>query len=195
MLNYPLELSFKVISFGPQVRVRDATGQLVAYVKQKALKLKEDISIFADEDQQRLMYRVKADRAFDFNANYAITGANDEPVGSVRREGGRSLWKASYRLADAGGSEVALIHEENAWIRVVDSLAGEIPVLGMFAGYVFNPAYLVDAGGSTVLYMKKRPAFLEGRFTIERRGDPGEVGEQLLLPGVITTMLMERSRG
>lgn len=106
----------------------------------------------------------------------------------MRREGGRSLWKASYRLADAGGSEVALIHEANAWIKVVDSLAGEIPMLGMFTGYVFDPAYLVDMGDSTVLYMKKRPALMEGRFTIERRGDPGEAG-------VITTMLMERSRG
>jgi hypothetical protein len=65
----------------------------------------------------------------------------------------------------------------------------------MFTGYLFNSAYLADAGDSTVPYMRKRPAFMEGRFTRERRGDPGKVGQQLLLPGVITTMLMERSRG
>ncbi len=195
MLSYPLTMAFKIISFGPQVSVTDSSGQMVAYVKQKALKLKEDISIYADEGQQRLLYRVKADRAFDFRASYGITDAEGRPVGTVRREGRRSLWKATYLVEDAQGHEVGLIHEENPWMKLIDGLAGQIPVVGMLSGYIFNPAYLIDMRGTTVLHLKKQPALLEGRFTIEKRGEIPDGEESLLLPSVITTVLLERDRG
>ena len=70
MLNYPLEMSFKIVAINPQVRVTDANGQLIAYVKQKAFKLREDITIFADEAQTRPLYRINANRILDFNASY-----------------------------------------------------------------------------------------------------------------------------
>lgn len=42
MLNYPLTMSFKIVAINPQVTVTDTSGQVVAYVKQKAFRLKED---------------------------------------------------------------------------------------------------------------------------------------------------------
>ena len=52
---------------------------------------------------------------------------------------------------------------------MVDALASELPV-GMFTGYFFNPAYLVELRGQTVYYLKKQPAFLEGKFLRWRSG-------------------------
>ncbi len=195
LLNYPLTLSFKVLSIGPQISVTDSTGRLVAYVKQKALRLKEDVSVFADEGQQELLYRIQADRAFDFNANYSITQADGTRLGSVRREGGRSLWKATYQIVDASGMNVGLVHEENPWLKLADALANQVPGVGLVSGYFLNPAYLVDLNGATVLRVKKQPAFLEGRFSVERRGETADFSESLLLPSVITTVLLERDRG
>ncbi len=40
MFGYPLNLSFKVIAFNPQVKITDSAGNTVLYVKQKALALK-----------------------------------------------------------------------------------------------------------------------------------------------------------
>ena len=51
MFTYPLNLSFKIIAFNPQVKVTDPSGQTVLYVKQKALALKEAVKVFADEGQ------------------------------------------------------------------------------------------------------------------------------------------------
>jgi uncharacterized protein YxjI len=155
-------MSFKIVAINPQVRVTDANGQLVAYVKQKAFKLREDITIFGDEEQTRPLYRINANRILDFNANYTITTPDGQPLGAVYRPGARSIWKASYTISDAGGNEIGLVHEENAWVKVIDALAGELPVVGMFSGYFFNPAYFVDLRGQTALYLKKQPAFLEG---------------------------------
>jgi hypothetical protein len=41
----------------------------------------------------------------------------------------------------------------------MDALFGEIPVLGMFTGYVFNPTYIeADMQGQVVMKIKKEPA-------------------------------------
>ncbi len=195
MVNYPLDLSFKIIALNPQVRVTDASGQLIAYVKQKAFRLKEDVTIFADEGQTQPLYRMNANRVLDFNANYAITTPYGQALGSVRRPGMRSIWKANYPISDPSGAEIGTIHEESAWIKVMDAFLSEVPVLGMFTGYFFNPAYLVDVRGQTVLYLKKQPAMFEGKFTIEQRGQITPEEEPLILSSIVMALMLERGRG
>ena len=194
-MQFPLSLSFKIVAIAPQVRVTDATGQLIAYVRQKAFKLKEDITIFEDEGQQVPLFRIQADRVIDWGARYRITTPAGETVGALQREGGRSLWKATYHLDDASGMRVGLIHEENGWIRVGDGLFQAIPYVGMLSGFVFQPAYLIDLNGQTALYMKKERAFFEGNFTIEQRQELKREDVPLLLASTILTVMMERDRG
>jgi uncharacterized protein YxjI len=191
MHSYPLNLSFKIIAFNPQVKITDAAGQTVLYVKQKALALREAVKVFADESQSHELYHIRANKILDFSAQYNITRPDGSPVGAIKRQGMRSLWKATYTIFDAGGGEVGLIHEENAWLKVLDGLVSDIPFVGMF----INPAYLVDRGGQNVLYVKKQPAFFEGKFTVEQRGAFGERDEALLLNSLIMMILLERSRG
>lgn len=195
MLNYPLNLSFKLIALNPQVSVFDASGRLIAYVKQKAFRLKEDVTIFADEAQTQPLYRINANRILDLNAAYNITTPQGQQLGQVRRPGLRTIWKANYPIFDAAGAEIGLIHEENAWVKVIDALLGEVPGLGMFTGYFFNPAYLVDVRGQTALYLKKQPAFFEGKFTIEQRGQLSEQDEPVVISSIIMALMMERARG
>jgi uncharacterized protein YxjI len=191
MLNYPLTLSFKVIAFNPQVKIADASGQTVLYVKQKALALKEAVKVFADEGQQRELYDIKANRIIDFSAQYNIATAGGMPVGTVKRQGMKSLWKATYNILDAAGAEVGLIHEENPWIKVLDGLLSDVPFVGMF----INPAYLVDLRGQTVLRLKKQPSVFEAKFTLDKLGGFSDVEEGLLLQSIIMMVLLERSRG
>jgi hypothetical protein len=53
-------------------------------------------------------------------------------IGAIKRQGMRSIWKANYEVYDASGGQVMAINEENGWIKVWDSLFGEIPVIGLF---------------------------------------------------------------
>lgn len=195
MLNYPLTFSFKVVAFNPQVKVTDASGNVVLYVKQKALALKEDVKIFADEAQARQLYQLKANKMIDFSAQFNITTPGGAPLGAVKRQGIASLWKATYNILDPNGADVGLIHEENAWVKVADAMLGEVPVIGILSGYLFNPAYLVDYKGQTALYLKKQPAFLEGKFTVEKRGSFSDADEGLLISSVVMTLMLERTRG
>ena len=134
---------------------------------------------------------MKANKIIDFSAQYNIATSAGAPMGAVKRQGMRSLWKASYNIIDASGAEVGLIHEEDPWLKVLDGLVSEIPFVGMLV----NPAYLVDLRGQTVLYLKKQPAFFETQFTLDKRGDFSDADEKLLLPSIIMMLLMERSRG
>lgn len=195
-MNYPLQLSFKLLALASQIYVRDANGQLLGYVKQKLFKLKEDINVFADESQTQKLFNIRADRIIDFSAGYTFTSASGQTIGGLKRRGMRSIFKANYEIYDASGSQVMNIHEENAWIKVVDSLLGEVPILGMFTGYFFNPAYIVARNDNTpVARLQKQPAFFEGIFKLEKLAEVNEDEETRVLLSVLTMTLLERARG
>ncbi|MEO7672907.1 MAG: hypothetical protein ABIU09_02375 [Pyrinomonadaceae bacterium] len=195
-MNYPIELSFKLLAIASQIYIRDANGELLGYVKQKLFKLKEDINIFADESQTRHLYNIKADRVLDFSARYKFTDAAGNQLGSIKRQGMRSLWRANYDIQDTTSNGVMKINEENGWIKVVDSLVGELPVVGMFTGYFFNPSYVISRlDGTPIARLQKQPAFFEGKFQLSPLAPMSEADEVLVLLGALSMTLLERSRG
>jgi uncharacterized protein YxjI len=202
IVNYPLTMNFKILAVAPQIFVRDATGVEIMYVKQKLFKLKEAINVFADQAQTSQLYTIKADRVIDFSARYNFTNHQGLNLGAVKRQGMRSLWKASYDVME-GDSILFHIQEENALVKVMDGCLGEIPIVGIFSGYVFNPAYLVTRPGGVsggtgrvVMRLAKQPAFLESSFSIEKV-EPGlsQQEEERILLSLMMMVLLERQRG
>ena len=195
-MNYPLTLSFKLLALASQIYIRDANGNLIGYVKQKLLKLKEDINVYADEQQNQLLFNIKADRVLDISAKYNFTDSQGNYIGAIKRQGMRSIWKANYEVFDGHNNPVLQIREESAWIKVYDSLIGEIPIVGMFTGYLFNPAYIVSkTNGTPVARLQKKPALLEGKFSLEGQTQLSGDEEVRVLLSVLTMTLLERSRG
>ena len=108
----------------------------------------------------------------------------------------RSIWKANYEISDGTANHVMNINEENGWVKVVDALVGEIPIVGMFTGYVFNPSYLVSrTDGTPVARLQKQPAFFEGKFQLSSLTPLNDEDETRVLLGVLTMTLLERARG
>lgn len=194
-MQYPLELTFKLWALAPQISVVDAHGSLVFYVKQKLFKLKEAITIFADQEQNNPLYYIKADRIIDFSARYDFTDNNGNYIGAVKRRGLKSLWKARYDIFDGEATHLN-IQEQNPWVKVADALFAEIPILGLFTGYVFNPVYLVSrADGTVVMRLEKIPAFLSRKFIIKTVDQVSDREEQQILLSLLMMLLLERSRG
>ena len=194
-MNFPLDLSFKKIALSPQVKVTDASGRVVLYTKQKAFKLKEAVTVFADVEQTRPLYTINADRVLDFNAKYNIADSSGRPLGAIARKGRKSLWRAQYEVMD-GGAPPFTIREENGWVKVGDAIFGEIPVLGIFSGYLFNPSYvLTNSAGAPLMRLSKQPAFMEGRFRIEKLAEMSEADETRAVLGFLMMVLLERRRG
>lgn len=195
-MTFPLDLRFKILAISSQIAVRDAQGSLVYYVKQKAFKLKEAVTVFADEGQTRPLFRIAADRVLDISARYRIEDEGGAEVGVLQRRGMRSIWKAHYEIHQ-GGAQKFLIREESAWVKVLDSLVGGIPIVSLFTGYMFHPAYLVSGGEGqpTLLRVVKRPALLEGRFRIDAVAGRIDRSLDVAVVGVLMMLLLERARG
>ena len=194
-MNYPLQLSFEILSVARKLSVIDAAGNLSFFVKQKMFKLKESVTVFADVDQKLPLYELKADRVIDFSASYHLTDTRGNHVGTVRRKGMKSLWRARYDIVN-GSSHPMTIQEANPWTKVFDSLFCELPIVGMFSGYVFHPEYIVAReDGTSVMRLKKEPAFFQGKFSIEKLADMSEEEETRILLSLIMMVLLERQRG
>lgn len=195
-MNFPLDLTFKLLALASQIYIRDASGNLLGYVKQKMFKLKEDINIFADENQTKLLYNIKAERMLDISARYNFTDAGGRFIGAIKRQGMRSIWKAHYEIFDANNQPVMHVNEENGWTKFFDALVGEVPVVGMFTGYVFNPAYILSRTDSTpIVIVKKQPAFFESKFQMISQTQISQNEETLVLLSSLMLTLMERRRG
>lgn len=200
MLQYPLTLTFKLLAISPQITVTDNQNNLVCYVKQKLFKLKEIINIFADTNQQQLLYTVKADRIIDFSARYNFADAMGDSLGSVKRKGLRSIWRAQYDIFSVMNPDqpAFLIQEANPWVKMFDALFAEVPVLGIFTGFVFNPVYLVrdvNNNNNVVMRLEKVPAFLSRKFVIKQVDMMNESMEETVLLSLLMMLLLERVRG
>ncbi|MDB4284615.1 hypothetical protein N9897_00080 [bacterium] len=194
-MNFPLNMSFKILALAPQIRVTDASGNLILYVKQKMFKLKEHVNVFTDEAQQSKFCEITTNKIIDFSASYRFKDAQGNDFGAVRRKGMRSIWKAHYEILQ-GDDVVFNINEESAWVKVMDSFFSGIPIVGGFSGYVFHPTYLITrTDGTPVIRVKKQPAFLEGKFSIEQIGALGEHEDIRCMMSVLMMTLLERSRG
>ena len=105
---------------GSAFRLYDSSGQLAFYVKQKAFKLKEEITVYADEGEKEAMLSIKARSMVDFSATYDVTDSHSgELVGSMRREGVKSMLRDEWTLLDSGGHEIGKVKEDSGIMALI----------------------------------------------------------------------------
>lgn len=196
-IQFPLDLTFKVTTLSNDFIATNAEGRTVAYVRSKLFKLKEDIQVFSDESRTQLNYTIKANKWLDFSASYMFSDAQGNDLGMIARKGWASLWKAHYEILDNNKQLEFTLREDNAWVKVWDALLCEIPLLGAFSGYFFNPSYSVinPATGLPVAQLKKQKSFFGRRFTITKLQDIDENEQVRVLLGCMMMILLERRRG
>ncbi|MBP1675944.1 MAG: hypothetical protein H6Q20_503 [Bacteroidetes bacterium] len=195
-LNFPLQLKFRITTLSNDFEAQDAQGNTIAYVRQKMLKLVEEVQVFNNESRSELQYTIKADRWLDFTATYTFTNRQGYEVGKIVRKGWASLWKAHYEILDEHHNTDLIIREENPWTKVFDSMLGELPVIGMLTGYFFNPAYILTRpDGTQVVRLKKEASFFGRRFTIDKLAEFETGEEERIVLGLMMLLLLERSRG
>lgn len=195
-LSFPVKLVFNIGTLHNDFTATDAYGMQIAFAKQKMFKLKEDIAIYSDDSKQHQNYSIRADKWIDFNTAYSIQSTDARQIGKVARKGWASLWKAKYELIDQHEQLQYQIREENGWVKVWDSLLGEIPILSMLTGYFFNPAYTVaDLDGNIVARLKKEPSFWGRKFEITALTELDHDDDERIVLGLMMMILLERRRG
>jgi hypothetical protein len=194
-MTFPLTARFKLLAIAGQISVRDQTGSLLYYARQRAFKLREAVTVYADEAQTRPVFSLSADRVLDISARYTISRVGGAEAGVLQREGMKSMWRTSYTV-DAGAHGTFTIREENPWVKMADGLFGGLPIVGALSGYFFHPKFVIaSAGGAPVLRVEKKPALFEGRFEIHRVGAADSGALDVLVISALMMLLLERQRG
>lgn len=106
--------------FAPKFHIYDIFGNLVAYVEQKAFKLKEDITVFADEEKQQSLLRIRARQIIDFSAAYDVVDTStQQTVGALRRKGLKSLLRDEWLLLDPTERQIGLLQEDSQLLAML----------------------------------------------------------------------------
>jgi uncharacterized protein YxjI len=196
LIQFPLQLTFNIGTFSNDFVAKDINGSTIAYVREKMLKLIDEVQVFADESRTQQNYTIKANQWLDFSASYQFTDYNGLGIGSIARKGWASLWKANYEIFDEQQQKDLFVNEENPLAKVFDSLLGEVPILGMLTGYFFHPAYSVSRpDGTIVARLVKESSFFGRKFTIEKLNNFEKGEEERILLGLMMMILLERRRG
>lgn len=193
-LHYPVTATFSIMTLGQTVRIVDSLATQILYVKQKAFRLKADVIVYADEQQSVPVYRIRGDRMLG-SVKYTVGTADGRPLGSLQRQWGSALWRATYKVFDRNDAQIGTIRQQNPWIRVLHGLAEEIPLIGPIVGMYVNPVYSVDVPeGTTVMRLIKKRSFVSRSFVIESLVPLRRETEEVVVPAVLTFALMERAR-
>jgi len=195
--QYPLFLTFKITTLSSDFTVTDARDKSLFYVRQKMFKLLEEVIVCKDSTQSQQLYTIKANNWLDFSAAYNFTNTVGQDLGKIARKGWASIFKAHYEIFDAQQALNYTVREENAWVKVMDGLFSEIPIIGLFSGYLFHPAYIVtNRAGNVVVRLVKEPSLIGRRFKLEKKlGFSNEEEEERVLLSLSMLLLLERRRG
>ena len=107
----------KKLAIANKYFVSDASGQTVAFVQQKMLKLKEDIRVYTDDSKSTEIMRIQQANILDFSGSFnVIDSQTEEVVGVLKRKGLKSMLKDEWKILDGNQQEVGLIKEQGGLI-------------------------------------------------------------------------------
>jgi uncharacterized protein YxjI len=170
-------------AFTPKFHVYDGLGQLVAYVEQKAFKLKEDITVFADEQKQRPLLRIQARKVIDFSSAYDVVDASDQQkVGALRRKGLKSILRDEWLVLDPADQQIARIEEDSALLAT----------LRRFLTNLIPQRYHVWVDSQEIGFIRQNFNPFVLKLDVDLRSDPGRrLDRRLALAGVILLLAIE----
>ncbi|MHA7264533.1 LURP-one-related/scramblase family protein [Arthrobacter sp. TMN-37] len=149
-----------------EIRAVDGNGQpagLLAVAQQKRAAFKEQVTFYADESRKTPIFSFKARQRFDLGATYDVFDAAGTPIGSFRKDFGKSLLRSTWHL-DAPGVQ-AVGTERSAGVAIARRLWELVPLTeALPAPFVFHFDF-VDASGQLVL-TSERGRSLRDRYDV-----------------------------
>lgn len=110
----------KVFSFlGNKFHIYGPSEDLRFFVKQKAMKLKEDITVFTDESMTTPVLKIGARSWQDFSGTYDVTTPQGERLGSLKREGLKSILKDKWLILNNDDQPVGEIEEDSTFAALM----------------------------------------------------------------------------
>jgi uncharacterized protein YxjI len=125
----------------------------VAFVRQKRMAIKEDIRFFADENEVRELWRIKARSLMEFGGRYDVTTPEGETIGVLGKVFGKSLLRSTWSIMDANEQELAIAKERSVPVAILRRVIDAVPY-GDFVPIPFH--FTIDDGERHVGDLNRR---------------------------------------
>ena len=146
-------------------------GRPILFVKQKKLKIREDIRFRASEgDSAPHVFMIKARTVFEFRGRHDVLDADDNPIGTLEKVFGLSLVRSHWRVKDPQGNELFEAHEASWPIAIVRRIADFGPDIASLLSWLpFN--FVLKREGRQVGTYKRVLGKLRDRYVLELQPD------------------------
>jgi uncharacterized protein YxjI len=139
-------------------------GHLLALAEQKRMKLKEEVTFFADESRTRPVFSFRARQRLDVHAQHDVLDEYGRPLGSFSKDFAASLLRSTWTLHASGVDAVG--RERRPLIALLRRFWGLIPWLGeIWVPFVFHFDF-VDGNTGRLVMVSERQKAVRDRYTV-----------------------------
>ncbi|PJE00015.1 MAG: hypothetical protein CK427_14960 [Leptospira sp.] len=171
--------------FGGEIRIYDIQkSRLLFYVKQKAFKLREDITVYSDESKNMELLKIRARSIIDFSSFYDITDAKSEArIGSLRRKGMKSILKDEWEIMDSGENSIGIVQEDSMLFAMLRRMMTNL----------IPQRFTLTVQGQNVGFFRQTFNPFVPQFEIDFSMDTGNLLDRRL--GIATVILLQTIEG
>jgi uncharacterized protein YxjI len=174
----------KIIALVGKISVTDASGAVVAYSRQKAFKLREEIRVFTDESEGTPLLMIKARNIIDFGATYDVTAPDGNVVGALRRKGFKSMVKDQWIVLGSGDSVDGSLDEVGTGMALARRF---IP----FVAWFVSQDYTMTANSTTIARMQRNRNPFVSKLEVQVERGAAAAQRRLLLAAAVLLLIIE----
>jgi uncharacterized protein YxjI len=141
-------------------------GRPLLFVKQKKLKIKEDIRFRLDPDAEAHLFMIKAKTVFEFRGRHEVLDEHGQAIGMLEKAFGKSLIRSHWHVRDPAGELLLEAYESNLVIAIVRRVADLVSDwLSALAWLPFN--FTLERDGAEVGTYKRVLGKFRDRYVLE----------------------------
>jgi len=155
-------------------------GRPLIYVKQKKMKIKEDIRFRLSPDDAEHLFMIKSKSVFEFRGRHEVLDADLAVIGMLEKDFGRSLLRSHWHVRDASGTELLEAHE-SSWIIALLRRFGDIGIdwFSVLEWLPFN--FVLRKGDEQVGTYRRVLGKMRDRYVLELEPELRDVDRRLLV--------------
>jgi hypothetical protein len=138
--------------------------RLAAFVEQKRLTLKEQITAYTSEDKSEVLFTIQAEKVLDVHGRYFVRDGQGQLLGSLRKVFGKSLLRSTWEVANDKDEVLFTAQESSQVVALFRRFADFIPFVGIIAEFV--PFHFEFRRGDVVIGSYRRVITFRDQYTM-----------------------------
>jgi uncharacterized protein YxjI len=157
-------------------------GEQVLYVKQKKLKIKEDIRFRVPGEENEHVFMIKSKKVFEFAGKHDVLDAEGAKIGMLGKNFKKSIIRSLWEISDAQDNVIFRARESSMLVAILRRVAGAFDGIASLLAYVpFNfTLYIEDPDQEAGTY-NRVVGKLRDRYVLEIGDELKNVDRRLVV--------------